>query len=114
MARDIGQFDVKRDGWYVPCTITLVVGASSAAGDQASYTHKLDLGATVTVDPFIALPRISYLHGVGVIGALDFRVTGLPSKGDEVPKGERVFLSGAKPAVLSIGLDFPVAPLRPM
>jgi hypothetical protein len=88
-------------------------GPAAEPNDQGAYTHKLEVGVTASVDPFIALSSTNYLHDVAVFGVIDYRLTGLPGKGDEVPMGERIFLTGAKPATLTIGLDFPIAPLNP-
>lgn len=81
--------------------------------DASDYTHKLDLGVVGTVHPFSRLPQTNYLHNVTLLAGIDYRATGLPSKGDDVPKGTRTFVSGARPSLLQIALDFPVAPLFP-
>jgi hypothetical protein len=44
---------------------------------------------------------------------LDDVLTGLPHAGDDVPQGERVFLTAARPATLIAGVSIPVAPLKP-
>jgi hypothetical protein len=86
---------------------------SSAARPEAKsdYTHKLETGVTATVGPFAHLPPHSWLHGVRIAGTLDWVVTGLPQAGDEIPKGERVFLDDAKGYSASIGITLPVAPI---
>lgn len=76
--------------------------------DRSAYTHKLDLGLVVDLHPFAALPAHTYLHGATLVTILDHVATGLPRAGDEVPKGARVFLSGARNASLIAGLAFPL------
>ena len=39
--------------------------------------------------------------------------TGLPHAGDEIPPGERVFLTGAKATSLIVGASVPLAPPEP-
>jgi hypothetical protein len=86
---------------------------SNAARPEAKsdYTHKLETGVTATVGPFAHLSPHSWLHGVRVAGTLDWVATGLPRAGDEIPKGERVFLDDAKGYSASIGLVLPAAPI---
>ncbi len=79
--------------------------------DKASYSHKLDLDLVGTLNIFNELPKAEYLHRVGLYGILDFAGTGLPKAGDEVPKGERVFLDDARSVSLIVGLSLPYAPL---
>jgi hypothetical protein len=79
--------------------------------DKSSYSHKLDLDLVGTLNVFNELPKSEYLHRVGVYGILDFVATGLPKAGDEVPKGERVFVSDARSVSLIVGLSLPFAPL---
>ena len=79
--------------------------------DKASYSHKLDLDLIGTLNIFNELPKAEYLHRVGVYGILDFVASGLPKAGDEVPKGERVFLDDARSVSLIVGLSLPFAPL---
>jgi hypothetical protein len=79
--------------------------------DKSSYSHKLDLDLVGTLHVFNELPKSEYLHRVGVYGILDFVATGLPKAGDEVPKGERVFLDDARSVSLILGLSLPFAPL---
>lgn len=80
--------------------------------DKSSYSHKLDLDLVGTMNVFNRLPKAEYLHHVGVYGILDFVATGLPKAGDEVPKGERVFVDDARSVSLIIGLSLPFAPMR--
>ena len=79
--------------------------------DKSSYSHKLDLDLVGTLNVFNQLPKAEYLHRVGVYGILDFVATGLPKAGDEVPKGERVFVDDARSVSLIVGLSLPFAPL---
>ena len=81
--------------------------------DKSSYSHKLDLDLVGTLNVFKQLPKAEYLHRVGVYGILDFVATGLPKAGDEVPKGERVFVDDARSVSLILGLSLPFAPLAP-
>lgn len=81
--------------------------------DASDYTHKLDLGVTGTLHPFNKLPQGNYLKNVNLFVALDYRATGLPSEGDIVPAGKREWLTGARPSLLQIAFDFPLAPLFP-
>lgn len=80
--------------------------------DKSSYSHKLDLDLVGTMNVFNRLPKAEYLHHVGVYGILDFVASGLPKAGDEVPKGERVFVDDARSVSLIIGLSLPFAPMR--
>lgn len=80
--------------------------------DKSSYSHKLDLDLVATLNVFNRLPKAEYLHHVGVYGIFDFVATGLPKAGDEVPKGERVFVDDARSVSLIIGLSLPFAPMR--
>lgn len=86
---------------------------ASQPTDASDYTHKLDLGVTGTLHPFNRLPPTNYIRNVSLLVGLDYRVTGLPKKGDVVPAGQREFLTGARPALLQIAFDFPLAPLFP-
>lgn len=86
---------------------------ASRPHDRSAYTHKLDLGGYVTLYPFFALPKRSPLARTGLYlyATLDYVATGLPKAGDEVPAGERVYVTGARPAALVAGAGFPIAPL---
>lgn len=79
--------------------------------DKSSYSHKLDLDLVGTLHVFNQLPKAEYLHRVGIYGILDFVASGLPKAGDEVPKGERVFLDDARSVSLIVGLSLPFAPM---
>jgi hypothetical protein len=80
--------------------------------DKSAYTHKLDLDLVTHLHVFDGAPASEYLHQVSVYGILDYVATGLPSAGDEVPKG-RVFVSGARPLALVAGLALPLIPSQP-
>lgn len=67
--------------------------------------------STSAVGPFTALAKKSWLHDVRLSGNLDWVATGLPKRGDELPKGERVFLDRAKGITMSFGLVLPMAPI---
>jgi hypothetical protein len=75
--------------------------------DRSAYTHKLDLDLVTHLHVFSRLPDDRYLHGVSLFGILDYVATGLPSAGDEVPRG-RVFVSDARPMAAVAGLAFPL------
>ena len=79
--------------------------------DASAFTHKLDLGVTALIHVFRSLPPAVWMHGVCVFATLDYRATGMPQAGDEVPRGVRVFLTDARPALLIAGLSIPVAPM---
>ncbi|MDQ2890859.1 MAG: hypothetical protein M3R65_09980 [Gemmatimonadota bacterium] len=83
---------------------------SSAArpSDASSYTHKLDLTAIASWSVFGAFRPNTYVHGVSLVTMLDYVATGLPRAGDEVPKGERVFLTNVHSASFIAGLSFPL------
>ena len=53
----------------------------------------------------------AHKSGFYLYANLDYVATGLPKAGDDVPKGVRTFLTGAKPAVLIVGVGMPIAPL---
>ena len=57
---------------------------------------------------FNEVPANTYLHGVKLVTLLDYVASGLRRGGDEVPKGERVFLAGVHSASLIAGLSFPL------
>ena len=78
--------------------------------DERAFTHKLDIGAAATISPFASLPKNSALHSVYALVVLDAVMTGLPKAGDEVPKGERVFVTSAHNESLLIGLGAPIFP----
>lgn len=88
---------------------------SSAARprDASAFTHKLDLGVSATIGVFNWLPTHTWLRTVRGTAIVDYVATGLPHAGDEVPENERVFVTGARPAVLIMGLSIPIAPSDP-
>ena len=81
--------------------------------DRSAYTHKLDVGINLGVGMLNWLSPHAWLRNVKGFVILDDVLTGLPRAGDEVPQGERVFLTDARPAALIAGLSIPVAPLNP-
>jgi hypothetical protein len=81
--------------------------------DKSDYTHKLDLGATATLAFLHWLSPHAWLSHVIAAASLDYVATGLPKAGDEVPKGERVFLNSVHSSTLIVSVVIPVAPLVP-
>ena len=81
-------------------------------GDERFYTHKLDFELDVAVSIFNGLPEGNWLRNLEVEGSLDYLATGLPRRGDEVPKGEQRYLDDASPWSFSILLVVPIAPLQ--
>jgi hypothetical protein len=78
--------------------------------DGGDYTHKLDLGLTASVGALNWLPpEDHWLRGITAVVTLDYVATGLPKAGDEVPAGQRVFLTGGRGASLLAGISIPVA-----
>ena len=100
------------NGWV---DLTPYVGAqlSQAAQPDATsdYTYKAELGATATIGPFATKSATSWLQHVRLSATLDWIASGLPGAGDEVPKGERVFLDDVRGMSFSLGLQLPVAPM---
>lgn len=82
-------------------------------GATRYYTHKLDLELDAAVSLFNWLQDGNWLRNLELEGSLDYLATGLPKKGDEVPKGEQRFLDDASPWSFSLLLVVPIAPLRP-
>ena len=76
--------------------------------DVSAYTHKLDLGLVGQWHVFEFLPKHTYAHSLTVFTLLDYVATGLPAAGDEVPKGERVFLNSVHSPSLITGLSIPL------
>lgn len=89
-----------------------VLSPSARPDDPSVYTHKLDLGSVATIGAFNWMPKATWLHDVSAYVTLDWIATGLPRKGDEVPKGERVFLDNVHGVTLQTGLALPVNPTR--
>jgi hypothetical protein len=99
-------------GWLDLTPYVADLFSPAAQPDETSaYTHKLDLGVTSTVGPFSGLAKKSWLHGVRLSGNIDWVATGLPKRGDELPKGERIYLDNAKGVTAALGLVLPIAPL---
>jgi len=88
-------------------------GPAQKSSDANAYTHKLDVGLSALVNIFNWLPRGTWLRHAQAVVTLDYIATGLPKAGEDVPKGERVFLTDARPAKLLLGLSLPLAPLNP-
>jgi hypothetical protein len=99
-------------GWFkLDGNVSDLFSKAAEPDDKSSYSHKLDLDLIGTLNVFNELPKAEYLHRVGVYGILDFVATGLPKAGDEVPKGERVFIDDARSVSLIVGLSLPFAPM---
>jgi hypothetical protein len=90
-----------------------LLSPAARPNDASAYTHKLDLGGVALLYPFGGMDTASIAHksGLYLYGNLDYVATGLPKKGDDVPRGVRTFLTNAKPAVLIFGVGMPIAPL---
>ena len=76
------------------------------------YTERLaEAGLELSVGSF----GDSYERSIEVLeyATLDWVATGLPHAGDELPRGERVFLTGANATSLILGLSAPLAPPEP-
>jgi len=83
------------------------------ADSKSDYTHKLDPEIIAAVAPFSRLSSEGYLHNLKLYATLDWVATGLPHAGDEIPSGERVFLTGANATSLIVGVSAPLAPPEP-
>lgn len=107
----ISAIAAKSTGGWLALDFSIGDLYSSAArpNDTGAYTHKLDLGLTGNWSLFARLPAKTYMHGVVLSTLLDYVATGLPKAGDEVPKGERVFVTSVHSASLIAGLVFPIA-----
>ncbi|HWG35972.1 MAG TPA: hypothetical protein VN650_17555 [Gemmatimonadaceae bacterium] len=107
----LGIVDTKdTNGWLgVDAHIGDLYSSAARPHDSGAYTHKLDLGLVANWSLFAGLPMHTYMHDVALSTLLDYVATGLPKAGDEVPKGERVFLTGVHSASLIVGLAFPLA-----
>lgn len=90
-----------------------LLSPAARPGDESAYTNKLDLGGVALLYPFATLDASSAAKksGVYLYATLDYVATGLPKKGDDVPKGVRTFVTDAKPAALVLGAGIPIAPL---
>ncbi|MFN2570536.1 MAG: hypothetical protein ABR537_02825 [Gemmatimonadales bacterium] len=99
-------------GWFDFSPYVAALLSQAARPDARSdYTYKLDLGATATAGTRATEAARSWLQHVRIAATLDWVTTGLPHAGDDLPKGERVFLDDARGLSLSLGLILPVAPL---
>lgn len=87
--------------------------AAERPADERFYTHKLDFELDVAASVFNWLPEGNWLRNLELEGSLDYLATGLPRRGDEVPKGEQRYLADASPWSISLLLVVPLAPLRP-
>jgi len=107
----LGIVDTKdTNGWLgLNAHIGDLYSSAARPQDSGAYTHKLDLGLAANWSLFADLPTQTYMHDVVLSTLLDYVATGLPKAGDEVPKGERVFLTGVHSASLIVGLAFPLA-----
>lgn len=107
----VTAIDAKSTGGWLALDFSVGDLYSSAArpNDTGAYTHKLDLGLTGNWSLFATLPTKTYMHGVLLSTLLDYVATGLPKAGDEVPKGERVFVTSVHSASLIAGLVFPLS-----
>jgi hypothetical protein len=103
----------KQTGGWVGLTPYVADQFSKAASPTSGsdYSHKLELGLTSTINLFSRMPSSSWLHGLAAFATFDWVATGLPGTGDEVPKGERVFLDHADGTALILGASAQVAPL---
>ena len=100
------------NGWLDLTPYIGVQFSPAAQPDAASdYTYKWDLGTTATVGPFATEDATSWFQHVRLWATLDWVASGLPQAGDEVPKGERVFVDDVRGVSFLIGLQLPVAPL---
>lgn len=81
--------------------------------NENAYSHKLnvELGATAYI--FNWLPRTNYFSNVTAYLTFDYLATGLAEEGDEMPKGQQVFLEDDSPLSMLFGLTFPIVPLPP-
>lgn len=90
-----------------------LLSPAARPNDASAYTHKVDVGGVGLLYPFAGMDSTSVAHKSGfyLYANLDYVATGLPKAGDDVPKGVRTFVTGAKPAVLVFGVGMPIAPL---
>lgn len=80
---------------------------------RSAFTHKLDLGLRASSAVFNWTPKRSWVHNVTGTAILDYVATGFPHAGDELPAGERLFVTGAPRAMLTSGRLIPIAPSVP-
>ncbi len=88
-----------------------LLSPAARPGARSDYTHKLEMGVTGTVGLFTALSPKTWLHAVRLAGTIDWVATGLPKAGDELPRGERVFLDHVGGYSMSLGVVLPIAPV---
>jgi len=90
-----------------------LLSPAARPGDESAYTNKLDVGGVALLYPFATLDASSAARksGAYLYATLDYVATGLPKKGDDVPRGVRTFVTAAKPAALVLGAGIPIAPL---
>jgi hypothetical protein len=90
-----------------------LLSPAARPGDESAYTNKLDLGGVALLYPFTMLGATSAARksGVYLYANLDYVASGLPRKGDDVPRDVRTFVTDAKPAALVLGAGIPIAPL---
>lgn len=81
--------------------------------DRGVYTHKLDFELDTAVAFLNWLPKGNWLRNLELEWSLDYLATGIPQAGDEMPLGEKIFLTDASPWSLSMVLVIPIAPLLP-
>ena len=81
--------------------------------DTGLYTHKLNFELDIAVAFLNWLPKGNWLRNLELEWSLDYLATGIPQAGDEVPRGEELFLTDASPWSLSMLLVIPIAPLSP-
>lgn len=101
-------------GWLgLSAYVADLYSAAARPRDGSAFTHKLDLGLSASPGVFNWAPKRTRVHNVTGTAILDYVATGVPRAGDEVPAGERGFVTGARPAVLILGRLIPVAPGDP-
>jgi len=101
-------------GWFaLQGYVADLMSPAARPTDASTYTHKLDIGGVALVFPFAGTDSTSPAHksGLYLYANFDYVATGLPKAGDDVPKGVRTFLTGAKPETLIFGAGMPIAPL---
>jgi len=81
--------------------------------DTSVYTHKLNFELDTAVAILNWLPKENWLRNLEFEVSLDYLATGIPRVGDEVPLGEKIFLTDASPWSISLLAVIPIAPLWP-
>ena len=101
-------------GWLrVDAQVIDQFGPAGRRGDDRTYTHKLNLALDAAVSLLRWLSEENWFRHLELYTTLDYLATGLPRAGDEVPRGELVYLDDASPWTLWAGLTIPVAPIAP-